>query len=295
MSVERLTVYAGGGALPAGASQIGAQLVDAGKLTVEDAERVLRLQKEKGLRFGEAAVKLGLVTQADIQQVLSRQFDYSYLLPGDDSVLPDVVAAHAPFSRQVEALRALRSQLLLRWFVPNESARRFLSVVSLQRNEGRSYLAANLAVVFSQLGERTLLIDGDLRHPRQHELFKLDNRDGLSAILSGRADLSSVQRVAGMVDLSVMVGGARPPNPLELLQRPSCKAMLEAAGQAYDVVIVDTPAAELGSDAQTLAARTGGALLVARKHQSSLGMLEALKDELSATGTQVVGAVLNNH
>src|SRR5471032_503354 len=97
-------------------SSIGGLLLEAGKISPENAERVLRMQKELGIRFGEAAQRLGLITEADIQQVLARQFDYPYLLKGDKGYSEHLVAAYQPFSPQVESLRAVRSQLMLRWF-----------------------------------------------------------------------------------------------------------------------------------------------------------------------------------
>ncbi|MDQ6680114.1 MAG: chain length determinant protein tyrosine kinase EpsG, partial [Pseudomonadota bacterium] len=167
---------------PRATRSLGGILIDSGQLTVEDAERVLALQKEQNLRFGAAAVQLGLLTEADIQYALSRQFAYAYLRkgPGDKKPVSDeLVAAYQPFSPRVEQLRAIRSQLMLRWFDKAES-RQVLTVVGASRYDGRSYLAANLAVVFSQLGERTLLVDADLRSPRQHELFHLENKVGFS-------------------------------------------------------------------------------------------------------------------
>ncbi|TMH13144.1 MAG: chain length determinant protein tyrosine kinase EpsG, partial [Betaproteobacteria bacterium] len=166
---------------------IGAILMDSGVLSPEDAERILLFQKEHGLRFGEAAIRLGLLSEADIQFALSRQFSYAYLRTmGDKKPLSDeLVAAYQPFSPRVEQLRAIRSQLMLRWFDKAEQ-RQVMTVVGTEPGEGRSYLAANLAVVFSQLGERTLLIDADMRRPRQHELFLLQNKVGLSTVLSGR-------------------------------------------------------------------------------------------------------------
>ena len=94
---------------------IGAMLVDAGKLKVADAERILQFQKQEGLRFGEAGIRLGLLKPEDILFALSRQYDYPYL-QGEGKVSRDVIAAYQPFSPQVEQLRALRSQLMLRVF-----------------------------------------------------------------------------------------------------------------------------------------------------------------------------------
>jgi receptor protein-tyrosine kinase len=273
---------------------IGAILIDNGRLTPDAAERILKLQKEQGLRFGDAAIQLGLLTEADIQQALSRQYDYPYLMPGDDRVSEEVVAAFKPFSPIVEQLRAVRSQLMLRWF-DADVGHKTLAVVSAGRAEGRSFTAANLAVVFSQLGERTLLIDADLRNPSQHQLFRLENKLGLSSLLAGRAELAeAVIRIPGLIDLSVLPAGATPPNPQELLARPVFNALMATAAGQYDIVIVDTPAGAETADSQTIAARSRGAVVVARKDLSSAPALQAFVTSLQHSGVAVVGAVLNN-
>ena len=272
---------------------IGAILIDCGRLTPEDAERILRKQKEEGLRFGEAAIKLGLLKEEDIQFALARQFDYPYLVPGESNVSSELVAAYQPFSRQVEALRALRSQLMLRWFNGSPD-RRAISIVSPGRKDGRSYLAANLAVVFSQLGERTLLIDADFRNPRQHELFGLANRSGLAQMITGRADEAAIERVPAFMDFSVITAGSAPPNPQELLSRASFSNLLAMLSGRYDVIIIDTPAADEGADAQTIAVRTRAALLVARQNTSYVGDLQDLSDSLHHAMAAVVGVVMNS-
>jgi chain length determinant protein tyrosine kinase EpsG len=272
---------------------IGAILVDAGKLKLQDAERVLRLQKERGLRFGDAAIELGLVTAADIQFALARQFDYPYLVVGESKASAELVAAFEPFGTQVEALRALRSQLMLRWFT-GAAEQKILAIVSPGRGEGRSYIAANLAIVCSQLGERTLLIDADMRYGRQHELFHLDNGVGLSTDLSGRTQSASLQRVPNFVDLTVLTAGPTPPNPQELLCRPAFAQMLGQFAATFDVIVIDTPAAGEYADAQTLAARARGALLVLRQDRSSLNAAAQVGASLTQVGVTIVGSVLND-
>ncbi|HEY4373060.1 MAG TPA: chain length determinant protein tyrosine kinase EpsG [Burkholderiales bacterium] len=272
--------------------RIGAILIDEGKLTIQDAERIIFAQKEKGLRFGEAAVALGLVTDADIQRALSRQHDYPYLLPNESKVSRKLAAAYEPFGKQGEALRALRSQLLLRWF-SGEPERRTLAVVSADRGDGRSVLAANLAVAFSQLGENTLLIDADMRHPSQHALFSLDNRVGLSAILSHRGGLEAAEPIAAFQNLYVLPTGAIPPNPQELLSRPNFAQLLEQAAARFEVVLIDTPATNQYADAQTVAVRASGALLVTRKHRTRLRDADGLAQNLVRLSAHMVGAVIN--
>jgi len=272
-------------------ASIGLMLLDMGKITPEDAERVLRLQKVEGLRFGDAAQKLGLVTEADIRQVLSLQFDYPYLQPGQGNFDPQLVAAYAPFSPQVEGLRALRSQLLLRWF--NEDCKS-LALVSANSGEGCSHLAANLAVVFSQLGEHTLLVDANLREPRQHKIFNLGETRGLSDILAGRASMEAVTRVKSFVDLSVLGAGTIPPNPQELLGRSTFSEFMKQATNHYDVIIVDTPPVAQSSDAQLTAMRCGGALMVSRLNHTRISELSSVRDQITLSGARVVGAVVND-
>jgi protein-tyrosine kinase len=275
-----------------GEQQIGGLLIDSGKLSPEDAERVLNLQKTAGLRFGEAAVKLGLVTEADIQRVLSAQFAYPYLHGTESGILPEVVAAYSPFSRQVETLRALRSQLMLRWF---DAERKLLAVVSPGRREGRSYLAANLAVVFSQLGERTLLIDADMRKPRQHALFNLPNQSGLSSLLAGRGDQTEIQRVPALLDLSILTAGTIPPNPQELLGRSVLPELLVEVAKDFDIILLDSPPADSSADVQMIATRAGGALMLARRDRTRLKEVVAMANMIGATGGHIVGSVLNNY
>lgn len=272
---------------------IGALLIDSGKIAPEDAERVLRYAKEKSMRFGDAAVALRVAKESDIQEVLARQFDYPYLGSGESRVSHEVIAAWKPFSAQVEALRALRSQLLLRWF-SGDSGQRTLAISSSRRGDGRTHLAANLAVVFSQMGESTLLIDADLRNGRQHELFGLNNSLGLSSVLAERAGLECVQRVAGFVDLSVLAAGPTPPNPLELLGRDSFGERVSQLCAQYDVIILDTTAASLGSDCLLVGQQSKGNLLIARRHRSAIDDCGALADELRAAGSSIVGGVIND-
>lgn len=272
-----------------GDSSIGGLLLESGKISPENAERVLRMQKELGIRFGEAAQRLGLVTEADIQQVLARQFDYPYLQAGQGDFSDKLVAAYQPFSAQVETLRAVRSQLMLRWFAREHKA---LVVMSVNPGEGASLFAANLAVVFSQLGEHTLLVDANLRTPRQHEIFDLKGRQGLSDMLAGRADQDAITKIDSFVDLSVLGAGTLPPNPQEMLSRSPFSGLNAQLESRYDVVLYDTSAFSVGSDALITATRAGGVLLVARKNYTLLHDIHAMTEQMVQSGVEVVGSVL---
>lgn len=270
-------------------SSIGSVLLDMGKITAMDAERILRFQKEKGVRFGEAARLLGLISESDVEQVLARQFDYPYLQAGQGNFPPELVAAYQPFGAQVETLRAIRSQLMLRWF---GNGRKTLAIASVLTDDDASMFAANLAIVFSQLGEKTLLIDANLRTPRQHGIFNIRSKKGLSDILAERADLEAITRVESFIDLSVLQAGTLPPNPQELLSRASFAELNRDVALSFDVVLYDVSAFSTGADALAVAASAGGVLLVARKNKTRLADINAASDQLGRHGAEVVGSVL---
>jgi receptor protein-tyrosine kinase len=269
---------------------IGRILVDMGKLKPRDLDRIFHYQREKGLRFGEAARRLKLVKDADVQYALSVQFSYPYLKPGQGTLGAELVAAHEPFHPQSETMRDLRTQLLLHWI---DSERKVMVVASADPRDGRSYIAANLAVVFAQLGEKTLLIDADMRNPRQHRIFGLGNGPGLAQLLSGRVGGEVAVQMPYFESLWVLPAGAAPPNPLELLSRAELPRLLERARQQFSLVIIDTPAASRGSDGKVIGARADGALVLARAHRTRVADLDSLCRGMKAGGTPVIGTVLN--
>ncbi|MEO6080237.1 MAG: polysaccharide biosynthesis tyrosine autokinase [Steroidobacteraceae bacterium] len=278
-----------------GASTIGAILVELERLSPGVIDVVKRYAAEYQIGLDEAAVRLKLVTQKDIDLALAQQFKYPTLAQGGhEGLSQEVVAAYNPQSEAVEPLRALRSQLTLRWrTLPNRTA---LAITSPDRGDGRSWLAANLATVFAQAGDRTLLVDTDLRRPCQHKLFNIDNSAGLSALLTGRAlGRDVVRRINPELRLYVLPAGMLPPNPQELLLRPAFELVLTRLAEQFDVIILDTPPANESADAQILAARAGAAILVARRNYSKVADLEATMGSFSEIGVTVVGSVINEH
>ena len=274
------------------ARSMGMILVDAGRLTPLEAERIVEFQRGGDSRFGDAGRALRLLTDDDVRFALSVQFGYPYL-PSDSNLSRELVAAYQPSSRSVEQLRALRSQLMLRWF-DTDADRRALAIVSAGPGEGRTYLAANLAIVFSQLGERTLLVDADLRAPRQHHLFNLGKNAGLSDMLAGRAGGEAVVGIGALQDLSVLPAGAIPPNPQELLGRQDFSKLLQSLGEEFSIIIIDTPPASHCADAHTVAVRAGAALMVARQNRSSVPDMARFTQGLREFGVTLVGSVLND-
>ena len=278
------------------AKSLGDILVANGDLQPDDLNGILELQKRKGIPFGEAAISLNLLSKSDIDFALSKQFDYAYLSEEDDSLSPQLVAAYQPFSRVGENLRALRSQLMLRWFT-GEPHHRILTVVSPAKGDGRSFLAANLAVVFAQQGQRTLLIDADLRakpESGQQALFQLERSGGLSGILAGRGGMEQCKAVPSLPGLGVLPAGAVPPNPQELLGRAIFGKLLAKAASMFDVVLIDTPSGNDYADAEIISARAGAAIMVARNDQSLLQQTTSFANRLQVSGVTLVGSVLND-
>jgi len=283
-----------GNSTPIGSgSPIGAILIDTGRLSKENAERIGALQIEQGKRFGVTAIELGLLTEDDVRFALSRQFDNLYLPASDTSLSHQLVAAYKPFSLAVDKLRALRGQLMMRWFNA-ETRHNALAIMSPGIGEGRSFLAANLAVVFSQLGERTLLVDADLRNPSQQALFKLGNNPGLSGMLANRAGAETIARVPLLPGLYVLPAGAPPPNPQELLGRPSFAELLQSLIHDFDIVIVDTPAGNVYAESHMVAMGTSAALILARNNHTSVPEMHQLTRSLQQTRATLVGSVLND-
>lgn len=273
---------------------IGAILVEQGRLSAQDLDEIQRFANAHGVRFGEAALQLKRITEHDIETALAQQYNYPVLARGGEGgVADDVIAAHQPQSETVEPLRALRSQLILRWY--NNAARKVLAVISPERAEGRSWMAANLATMFAQLGERTLLIDADMRHPRQHRLFNLDNSVGLSSLLTGRAGGEIARRIHPQLRLYVLPAGIIPPNPQELLARPAFEVILDHLAAQFSLVVIDSPAASETADAQILGATAGNALMIARRNHTHQSKLTAAMEALTDSGVNVVGSVINEH
>ncbi|WP_194726668.1 polysaccharide biosynthesis tyrosine autokinase [Noviherbaspirillum malthae] len=271
---------------------IGAILVDAGRLQKDRVDDIIGIQVDHRLLFGEAGIKLGLLSQADIDYALSQQFDCPYLIRGKNQLSEHAIAAYDPFTPKVDSLRRLRAQLLHRCFAGGAS--NTLVMTSAEQGEGRSFILANLAILLAQVGKRTLIIDGDLRRPQQHNYFALPNDTGLSMLLLGRADQDAIQRVPYLPNLSVLPSGPVPPNPQELLLRPLFPQLLTVWGRAFDAVLIDSPPALLHADAAILSGIAQSALLVIRRDKSRLQDTQAIVADMRDKRVTLVGAVMNS-
>jgi len=292
---EALNTGSGAASATQGAQDrsIGTIISETRNLSAEQVEQILVHQRKNSVRFGEAAIALGFASTDDVLFALAQQFHYPYAAEEQRKTSPELIALNQPFSVQAEAFRAIRSQVMMRVFGDADTGGRALAVVSPDHGDGKTYFAANLAVTLAQLGGRTLLVDADLRSPRQHEVFNVRNEGGLSGILAGRSETQVVQQIAGVPSLFILPVGVTPPNPVELVERPAFALLIRELVSKFDHVIVDTPAASSGSDASVIAARCGSALVVARKNQSSVHALQDLVATLTGTPARLAGVIVN--
>jgi chain length determinant protein tyrosine kinase EpsG len=280
---------------PNDARSIGSIISETRNLSAEQVEAILSYQREKGVRFGEAAIALGYASADDVLFALAQQFHYPFAPEEKRKANPELVSLNQPFSLQAEVFRGIRSQVMMRVFNETDQQRPALAVISPEAGDGKTFFAANLAVALAQLGGRTLLMDADLRGPRQHEVFGLTNNAGLSGILSGRAESRVVQQVSGVPSLFVLPVGVTPPNPLELVERPAFGLLLRELCNKFDHVVVDTPALVYGADASVIAARAGAALVIARKNRTPVAALQDVVASLEGSPAKLAGVVMNEY
>jgi chain length determinant protein tyrosine kinase EpsG len=275
---------------------IGDLIAEACQLKPKQVDKILARQRDTGVRFGEAAIELGLASTEDVLLALAKQYHYPYAAQDRRGLSPELIALNQPFSAHAESFRAIRSQLMKRVFNNQPGPRRAVAIVSPNAGDGKTFFAANLAISLAQLGGRTLLVDADMRGPRQHEVFNLANSVGLAGILSGRNPNSpAIQNVPGVSGLFLLPVGSTPPNPLELVERPAFGLLMDKLTAKFDYVVVDTPAAQYGSDAAVIAERCGASLMLARQDVSRIAALEEMAIELADDHPKLAGVVLNRY
>jgi receptor protein-tyrosine kinase len=160
-------------------------------------------------------------------------------------------------------------------------------------SEGRSQLAAELAISFSQLGRRALLVDADMRNPSQHKLFGSANRSGLSEAISTNQK-PIFHRVRGLPQLSLLTSGSIPSNPLELLSDGRFERLLTDWRRTFEFVILDTPPVQSFADGIAAATLARRVLVVSRAQHTSFNDTRALLRRLATTQSQILGAVINH-
>ena len=271
--------------------RMGDAFIRAKKLTAEQVNNVVRIQNERGLLFGEAAVKLGYLSSAEIEDVLEKQFNFNSPLGRRGTQIASSLAiVHSPYSEEAEGIRRLRSQIVSK---VGEGQQIALTILSPLKREGKSHVAASLAVAFAQLNIPTMLIDANLRAPTLHKLFGIPNQTGLSTMLARRSPKTIDQTHPVMPNLWVLSSGPPPPNPLEILSPPNFSSLLARFSSEINVFIIDTPAATIWTDGETIARQTGFALMVGRENFTKLADLRTMYREIAGVGVNMLGTVYN--
>ncbi|CAG9620191.1 CpsD/CapB family tyrosine-protein kinase [Sutcliffiella rhizosphaerae] len=170
---------------------------------------------------------------------------------------------------------------------------RSIMVTSSGPSEGKSTTASNMAVVFAQQGKKVLFIDADMRKPTAHYTFQQSNVTGLTTVLTKQSTLTESINPTRIDNLDILTSGPIPPNPAELLSSKAMQEMLEAAYLQYDMVIFDTPPVLAVTDAQLLANKCDGTLMVVASGSTEKESAQKAKELLDAAQAKILGVVLN--
>ncbi|MDD6188464.1 MAG: CpsD/CapB family tyrosine-protein kinase [Clostridiales bacterium] len=189
-----------------------------------------------------------------------------------------------------EAYKTLRTNVT--FSLAEEDGCKVIIVTSSLQSEGKSTTALNLAISFAEADKRVLLIDCDLRRPKLGRLLELNSPEGLSDLLldPGLLDKGVVKNYGG---ISVILAGAIPPNPSELLGSVRMEKLLDRMKEKYDYIILDTPPVNMVTDAVVLAPRSSGVLFVVRANQSERGSVVHAVSQLEYARAKLLGFVLN--
>lgn len=204
---------------------------------------------------------------------------------------PEFISSEKPKSTITEAYRSLRTSIT---FTAVEHRRKTILLTSSGPQEGKTTTAINLAIVMAQMGEKTLLIDADLRKPRIEKAFKVQMEHGLTEVLAGDEKFEKAVHKTDIADLDVLACGTIPPNPSELLGSKRMNSFLEALEEKYDRIIIDTPPVLAVTDPVVLLNKVDAAILVVRAGETNRNAASKAKEILESVGSDnLIGGVLN--
>jgi capsular exopolysaccharide synthesis family protein len=203
-----------------------------------------------------------------------------------------LIVTEEPSGAISEAYRTMRTNLE---YAGRDGNLRVLGVTSPLMGEGKTATAANLAATLAQTGKRVIAVSCDLRKPRLHRFFDLDNAVGVTSILTGQSSLAAAaQRPAGIESLRVLASGPVPDNPAELLGSDAMANLLSELRMFADYVVLDTPPVLMVSDASVLVPKADGVVVIADATSTHRGAVSRTREQLEQVGARIVGCVLNN-
>ncbi len=198
-----------------------------------------------------------------------------------------VLDSRSPVS---EAYRTLRTNIQ---FSSIDKKVQVMVVTSSVPGEGKSTIAANLAVVLAESGNRTILIDCDQRKSRQHKIFQVSNSKGLSDILAEQCSYEDILNETDIKDLYIITTGTHPPNPSELLASEKMHSFIEKLREDFSYIILDTPPVLMVTDAQLLSGYSDGVILVASSSEVDRDAAVKAKELLEKVNSRILGVILN--
>jgi len=202
----------------------------------------------------------------------------------------ELVVAHQPHSMAAESFNELRACLRLS---PKANRAKVFLITSAAPGEGKSLIAANLAAVFANNAERTLLVDADLRHPSLLSIFECPPTAGLSHFLADATAVPTIISKTVVPNLDLVCAGKIPPSPSELLGGARLRELLEYAQQRYDRIIIDSPPVSVVSDALILLPHAEAVLFVVQFRKVRRRIIERTLAKLEECSAPLVGTVLN--
>ena len=196
-----------------------------------------------------------------------------------------------PGSQEAEAYRSVRTALFFRC---QKQGHKVIQITSSEPQDGKTTVAANLALAMAHAGKKVLLLDADLRCPKLHKIFRLRHEVGLSDVVAGEIHFENAVQAGEVPGLFLLPAGLTPSNPAELLGDRAFEQLLKQLRSEYDFVIIDTPPLMAVSDPSIVASRVDALLLVVRAGKNKLATIRSGCELLSALGVSILGAVVND-
>jgi len=246
-----------------------------------------------GLALGAEFLDTSITGQDQVEEKLKLTFlgIVPRIPPSKDGTSQDLYVASEPKSAVAECLAAVRTNVL---FMFPEKPLKTILVTSAGPQEGKTTTATSLAITMAASGNHVLLVDGDLRRPRLHRIFRIANTTGLSSLILGEGSFESQIHPTSIPNLFVLPSGPIPPNPAELLHTTALKRLLEEMGQRFDRVVIDSAPVGVVSDSLVMATNVHGTLLVLRTGKTSRDIAMRAVRQLRDLKAVMIGAVLND-